>query len=45
MKTITIKMLKRMPSGNRACKPARQWFATTFPDGAATLEIEGHAPQ
>ena len=35
--TITIQMLKSMPTGARACPSARQWFAEAFPHGA-TLE-------
>jgi len=31
---ITNKLLKHMPSGDKACKPARKWFKRTFPDGA-----------
>jgi hypothetical protein len=30
---VTIELLNKMPSGNRACEEARAWFAKTFPTG------------
>lgn len=36
---ITIETLKRMPSGNRACSAAQEWFMETFPDGAAIHDV------
>ena len=44
MNTITIKTLERMPSGARACKPAREWFEEKFPDGGERAEVWDACP-
>ena len=44
MNTITIKTLERMPSGARACKPAREWFQKKFPNGGELAEVWNACP-
>jgi len=41
MKTmiVTNKLLKNMPSGRKACKPARKWFKEEFPNGADWKDV------
>jgi hypothetical protein len=41
---ITIKLLKKMPSGRRACKGAIGWFIDKFPEGAELEEAWSTCP-
>ena len=41
---VTLTMLKNMPSGARACKPAREWFEEKFPDGGERAEVWDACP-
>lgn len=41
---ITLETLEKMPSGERACLPARQWFAASFPNGATIREVWDACP-
>lgn len=36
---ITIETLEKMPSGERACTAARDWFARNFPSGGTLNEV------
>jgi hypothetical protein len=36
---VTIELLDKMPSGNRACEEARAWFAETFPVGGLLKDV------
>ena len=41
---VTLTMLENMPSGARACKPAREWFEEKFPDGGERAEVWDACP-
>ena len=41
---ITLAMLENMPSGARACAPARRWFQEKFPDGGERAEVWNACP-
>ena len=41
---VTLTMLENMPSGARACDPARDWFEEKFPDGGERAEVWDACP-
>ena len=41
---VTLDLLKKMPSGERACFPALEWFADEFPDGAEIASAWAASP-
>lgn len=42
---ITAQTLERTQSGERACGPARQWFAAAFPNGGELAEVWDACPR
>ncbi|MCB0683210.1 MAG: hypothetical protein KDC32_20250, partial [Saprospiraceae bacterium] len=41
---IALTMLENMPSGARACDPARDWFEENFPNGGERAQIWDACP-
>ena len=41
---VTLTMLENMPSGARACDPARDWFEENFPNGGERAQIWDACP-